>query len=206
MINRRDTLTTLVVAGLTAKLAIPSFAHHTGAPSGGDDFVLGDANAPVTMIEYSSLTCPHCASFHANTLPDIMKNYIVTGKVRLVYRHFPIDQPALYAAALAECAGHDRFFDFLEVLFGSQNTWSRNANPLAALTNIGRLGGLKADAIAACFGDKEMLDRILASRIEGAKEYDINSTPTFIVNGEKLVGAQPYEMFVDVFERLLSNG
>lgn len=206
MINRRDTLATLVVAGLAAKLANSSFAHHVSAPSGGDDLVLGDANAPVTMIEFSSLTCPHCASFHANTLPDIMKNYIVTGKVRLVYRHFPFDQPALYAAALAECAGHDRFFDFLEVLFGSQNTWSRNANPLAALTNIGRLGGLKADAIAACFGDKEMLDRILSSRIEGAKEYDINSTPTFIVNGEKLVGAQPYEMFVDVFERLLSNG
>ena len=206
MINRREILTTLVVAGLAAKLAKTSFAHHDSAPSGGDDFVLGDPGAPVTMIEFSSLTCPHCASFHANTLPEIKKNYIVTGKVRLVYRHFPFDQPALLAAALAECAGHDRFFNFVDVLFASQSTWARAANTPAALNKIGRLGGLKTDAIAACFADKEMLDRILSDRIEGAKKYDINSTPTFIVNGEKLVGAQPYEMFVDVFERLLSNG
>ena len=206
MINRRDTLAALVVAALAAKLAKPAGAHHSGAAPGDDDMVLGVPSAPITVIEYSSLTCPHCASFHANTLPDIKKHYIDAGKVRLVYRHFPFDQPALMAAALAECAGRDRFFNFLEVLFGSQNTWARAADPLAALTSIGRLGGLKADAIAACFNDKAMLDRILASRVEGAKEFDINSTPTFIVNGEKLVGAQPYEQFVAVFERLLSNG
>jgi len=206
VINRRDTLATLVVAGLAAKLAKPSFAHHISAPSDSDDLVLGDADAPITMIEYSSLTCSHCASFHANTLPEIKKNYIDTGKVRLVFRHFPFDQPALLAAALAECAGHDRFFNFVDVLFASQNTWARSANVLAALNSIGRLGGLKTDAIVACFADKEMLDRILSDRIEGTKQYDINSTPTFIVNGEKLVGNQPYDMFVDVFERLLPNG
>lgn len=206
MINRRDTLATLVVAGLAAKLAKPSFAHHVSAPSDSDDLVLGDADAPITMIEYSSLTCSHCASFHANTLPEIKKNYIDTGKVRLVFRHFPFDQPALLAAALAECAGHDRFFNFVDVLFASQNTWARSANVLAALNSIGRLGGLKTDAIVACFADQEMLDRILSDRIEGTKQYDINSTPTFIVNGEKLVGNQPYDMFVDVFERLLPNG
>ncbi len=206
MIHRRDALAVLAMAALGPTLAKPLSAHHSGAASGDDDMVLGVPSAPITVIEYSSLTCPHCASFHADTFPDIKKHYIDAGKVRLVFRHFPFDQPALMAAALAECAGRDRFFNFLDVLFGSQNTWARAANPLAALTSIGRLGGLKADAIAACFEDKEMLDRILSSRVEGAKEYDINSTPTFIVNGEKLVGAQPYEAFVDVFERLLSNG
>lgn len=203
MINRRTTLAALAAAVLSAKLAKPLSAHHAGKTAGDDDMVLGVASAPITVIEYSSLTCPHCASFHANTLPDIRKNYIDTGKVRLVYRHFPFDQAALMAAALAECAGRDRFFKFLDVLFGSQSTWARVADPLAALTSIGRLGGLKADAIAACFNDKAMLDRILDSRVVGAKEFDVNSTPTFIINGEKLVGAEPYERFVEVFERLL---
>ncbi len=203
MINRRDTLAALAVAALAAKLAKPLSAYHSGLTPGDDDMVLGVPSAPITVIEYSSLTCPHCASFHANTLPQIEQNYIDAGKVRLVYRHFPFDQPALMAAALADCAGRDYFFNFLDVLFGSQNSWARAADPIAALTSIGRLGGLKAEAIAACFNDKAMLDRILSSRIEGAKEFDIDSTPTFIVNGEKLVGNQPYERFVEVFERLL---
>lgn len=203
MIHRRDALAALAVAALGPTLANPASAYHGGVASGDDDMALGVPDAPITVIEYSSLTCPHCARFHANTLPRIRKNYIDAGKVRLVYRHFPFDQPALMAAALAECAGRDRFFNFLDALFGSQDTWARAADSKAALTSIGRLGGLKAEAIAACFDDKAMLDRILASRVEGAKEFDINSTPTFIVNGEKLVGNQPYERFVEVFERLL---
>lgn len=203
MINRRDTLAALAVAAFATKLAKPLSAYHGGLTPGDDDMVLGVPSAPITVIEYSSLTCPHCANFHANTLPQIKQNYVDAGKVRLVYRHFPFDQPALMAAALAECAGRDRFFNFLDVLFGAQNSWARSADPIAALTSIGRLGGLKAEAIAACFNDNALLDRILSSRIEGAKEFDIDSTPSFIVNGEKLVGAQPYERFVEVFERLL---
>ena len=207
MINRRDTLAALAVAALAAKLAKPLSAHHDGAATGNDERVLGDPGAPITVIEYSSLTCSHCANFHIQTLPEIKKNYIDTGKVRLVYRHFPFDQPALMAAALAACTGDARlFFNFLNALFDAQDSWARSADPLATLTNIGRLGGLKPDAIAACFNDSVLLDRILASRVEGTAEFDIDSTPTFIIHGEKLVGAQPYERFVDVFERLLSGG
>lgn len=206
MIYRRDALAVLVVAAFSAKLAIPATAHHSGkAPSDGDR-VLGQPDAPITVIEYSSLTCPHCASFHLNTLPKIKKNYIESGKVRLVYRHFPFDQPALYAAAMAECAGDDKFFSFVDVLFASQQTWARVENPIAALSSIGRLGGLNSDALTACFNDRALLDRILAARVDGAKEFDINSTPTFIINGEKLVGALPFEQFEEVFERLLSGG
>ena len=205
MIYRRDALAVLVVAAFSAKLAKPLSAHHGGVALGDDDMVLGVASAPITVIEYSSLTCPHCANFHINTLPDIKANYIDTGKVRLAYRHFPFDQPALFAAAMAECAGADRFFNFIDVLFGSQNSWARAADPIAALTGIGRLGGLKPDAIAACFNDRALLDRILSSRVEGAKLFGIDSTPTFIVNGEKLVGALPYAQFEEVFERLLSG-
>ena len=206
MIYRREVLVALAVAGVAARLAKPLSAHHSGVTLGDDDMVLGAPSAPITMIEYSSFTCPHCASFHIETLPDIKKNFIAPGKVRLVYRHFPFDQPALMAAALAECNGDDRlFFNFLNALFDSQDSWARAADPIAALTNIGRLGGLKPDAIAACFNDRALLDRILSSRVEGAKLFGIDSTPTFIVNGEKLVGALPYAQFEEVFERLLSG-
>lgn len=203
VIDRRDALAALALVALIPKLATPVSAHHAGKKAGDDDMVLGDAGAPITMIEYSSLTCPHCASFHEKTLPDIKKNYIDTGKLRLVYRHFPFDQPAVMAATLAECAGPEGFFKFLDVLFGSQSSWARSADLLEVLTSIGRLGGLKAEAIAACFNDEALVNRILASRVDGAKEFDINSTPTFIINGEKLVGAQPYVRFVEVFETLL---
>ncbi len=206
MINRRDALAALAVAALAASQARPAFAHHSANAAGADQMVLGQANAPITVIEYSSFTCPHCASFHANTFPDIRKHYIDTGKVRFVFRHFPFDKPAAMAAALAECSGPDNFFTFVDVLFGSQSAWARVSDPLAALTRIGRLGGLKAEAIAACFTDEALINRILASRVDGAREFNINSTPTFIINGEKLVGAQPFARFVEVFERLLSNG
>ena len=209
VIYRREALAVLAVAGIAAQLAKPLSAHHSGtdAVAGGDgDMVLGASDAPITMIDYSSLTCSHCASFHINTLPDIKKNYIDAGKVRLIYRHFPFDKPALLAAALAECAGPDRFFKFLDVLFGTQSSWSRVADPIAALTSIGRVGGLQPDAIAACFNDQALLDRILASRVDGAMEFGVNSTPTFIINGEKLAGALPYVQFEEVFERLLSGG
>jgi protein-disulfide isomerase len=196
----------LAVAGIATKLATPAAAYHDGLTIDDDEMVLGQSDAPITVIEYSSLTCPHCANFHLNTLPDIRANYVESGKVRLVYRHFPFDQPALMAAALAECAGPDRFFSFIDALYDSQLSWARAADPIAALTSIGRLGGLGPDAIAACFNDRALLDRILAHRVEGAKEFGVESTPTFIVNGEKLVGALPYAQFEDVFERLLSKG
>jgi len=103
---------------------------------------LGKADAPVTMIEYSSLGCPHCAAFHLETLPQIKKDYIDTGKVRLVFRDFPLGTPALAASMIARCAGPKKFFGFIEIMFRSQPQWSRSQNPMPALTKVARLGGL----------------------------------------------------------------
>ena len=210
MINRRDTLATLGLAafGVTAfGLATTARAHHTetAEPAGemGGEMVLGAADAPITMIEYASLTCPHCAAFHVEILPAIKANYIDSGKARLVYRDFPLDKSALLASVLAHCAGPERFFQFLDVLFRSQQSWAMADDPVTALVRIGRLGGLKGDEIDACFNDKALTDRILASRVEGARDFEIASTPTFIINGEKVVGALPYEQFEAIFERLL---
>ncbi|MFQ5958248.1 MAG: DsbA family protein [Alphaproteobacteria bacterium] len=206
MITRRDALAALAALGaVTVGRVAPAFAHHGGESVGADDMVLGEAGAPVTILEYSSLTCPHCANFHNDTLPRIKERYIDSGKARLVYRDFPFDRVGVLAAAVAHCAGRDKYFGFLEVLFRTQKSWARAEDPVEALARVSRLGGLKRDAIDVCIADQELLDRILASRLNGAKEFGINSTPTFIINGEKLVGAQPFERFEEILEGLLSQ-
>ncbi len=201
MITRRRALAVLGFAA--SGLAAPGLAHHGGESPVVGDMVLGDPEAPIKIVEYASLTCPHCASFHADVLPQIKANYIDTGKARLVYRDFPLDRSALLAAAMARCAGRDRFFGFIDVLYRTQSSWSRADNPTEALARIGRLGGLKREEIDACLADEALLDRILSARIQGRREFDIRSTPTFIVNGEKIVGAESYERFKEVLDRML---
>jgi protein-disulfide isomerase len=202
-INRRDALAALGL--VTIGLATTARAHHGSGAEVADQLVMGAADAPVTMIEFSSLTCPHCATFHTDSLPAIKANYIDTGKVKLVYRDFPLNKAALLGSALAHCAGPDRFFGFLEALFKTQSSWAHSDDPVSALTRIGRLGGLKTADIEGCLNDKELFDSILSSRIEGAKEFDIASTPTFIINGEKHAGALSFEQFAAIFERLLKG-
>lgn len=165
---------------------------------------LGAADAPVTMIEYSSLTCPHCASFHTDVLPDLKERYIATGKVRLVYRDFPLDQRALAAATLAHCAGSDRYFGFLDVLFQSQARWAR-ADDLGPLIQLGRLAGMSEDQMNACLADQELQDRILKARLDGQDQFDISSTPTFVIDGESYAGSRSVDEFAKIIEPLLGG-
>lgn len=168
-----------------------------------DDKVLGDRDAPVTMIEYSSLTCPHCAHFHTDVLPRIKKEYIDTGKVKLVLRDFPLNQPALIAAQIAHCVPEDRYFGFVSVLFETQAAWAISEDPAAALSKTARLAGLSQAQIDACLADEALSERILQSRLDGSNAFEISSTPTFIINGEKVLGAQDFEVFRTVIERHL---
>ena len=154
------------------------------------DRVLGREDAPLTIIEYSSLTCPHCASFHREGLQHLKRAYIDTGKVRLVYRDFPLDEIALQAAVLAECLPGDRYFGFLEILFAAQADYRRDApDPTGALTRLGRLAGLSETKALECMGSEEGTNAVLTERLAGDKEFGIESTPTFIINGRKHPGA-----------------
>ncbi len=165
-----------------------------------DDRFLGPAEAPVTIIEYSSLTCPHCASFHKDTLPQIKKLWIDAGRARLVFRHYPLDGLALRAAAVANCMQDQRHFGFLDVLFRSQQNWSRSQDPAAALSQLAKLAGMDQSTFDSCFSDEEEMDRILARARAGAEAFDVQSTPTLIVNGKKVVGAMTYEDFEKVLQ------
>ena len=168
--------------------------------------VLGDPNAPITILEYSSLTCPHCATFHANTLPQLKKDYIDTGKVKLVFRDFPFDRAALQASMLARCSNPERYFGFLDVLFKSQNKWAGASDPAQALAQTGKLAGVGDQQFKECLANEALANKLIERRLEAEQKYQVQSTPTFVImrgdTVEKIVGAQPIAEFARVIDKL----
>jgi len=166
-----------------------------------DDHILGQAAAPVTILEFASLTCPHCAAFHKDTLPEVKKEWIETGRARLVFRHFPLDKVALRAAAVADCIPGDGFFGFLGVLFANQAKWAHAEDPFQVIGQYAALAGLDKATYEACLNDDAKIDSILARQADGSKKYNIASTPSFVVNGTPVVGNQSYQEFSKVLEQ-----
>lgn len=168
---------------------------------------LGRADAPIVIDEYLSLTCSHCADFTTDTLPKIEKNYVETGKVRVVYHDFPLDGISLKAAALARCLPADNYFPFIKLLYANQKTWAVSNNPMEAITQYAVLAGLGREQAAACVGDAKLLDAIIAERTEATSKYSITATPTFIINkGQAVInGAQGYNIYADTFEGMLKK-
>lgn len=167
-----------------------------------EDHPLGRDDAPVTVIEYSSLTCPHCAEFQDNTFDAFKARYIDTGKVKFIQRDFPLDRLALSAAVIAHCAG-DRYPLFVDVMFKNQRRWVLAEDPQAALKQLAIAGGLGADQIDACLADKAMGDAVLQSRLTAQSQYKVDSTPTFIINGKGYPGARSIDEFAKIIDPLL---
>lgn len=163
-----------------------------------DDHVIGSADAPVTMIEYASLTCPHCAAFHTDTLPQIKANYIDKGLVRLVFRHFPLNQPALAGAQLAECLPDAQFFAAIDLMFSAQAQWAGSGDPMVALAQLAATLGVDQAGFEACVNDKPRMEDIIARAKAASETFKIESTPSFIINGTLVSGALPYEEFEKV--------
>ena len=199
---RQIWLALAAVASLTAGLA--SAAGAIEVPLSPDDRILGKADAPITIVEYASLTCPHCAAFARDTLPKIKAEWIDPGKAKLVFRDFPLDGSAVKASVLARCAPPDKFYGFIDVLFSSQESWARNPDPTPGLARIAKLGGMSEEQLNACMADNALQDRVLASRLTAEKEYKVESTPTFFINGTKLTGALPYEQFDEALKKAAS--
>ncbi len=170
-----------------------------------DDRILGAADAPITIIEYSSLTCPHCAALHRDTLPKIKETWIAEGKARLVYRHFPIGAMALRAAAVADCIEGERFFGFLELLYKSQQRWVESKPPLKVLGQMARLAGMSQERFESCANDEAQMDRILERRQDATPTYDVRSTPTLIVNGRKVEEALVFENLDKIFKEIVAE-
>jgi len=166
--------------------------------------VLGYPNAPLTMIEYSSMTCPHCASFHRDAYKPIVETYVDTGKLKFEMRDFPLDQYALRAAAMARATDGKRYFALVDLIFKQQSTWTRASNPIDALKQIGRLAGVSAEVAETYMTHNELLDSILNGRIAAQRTYDVNSTPTFVVGDEIVRGAETFETFQKVIDGQLA--
>ncbi|MBN8530540.1 MAG: DsbA family protein [Alphaproteobacteria bacterium] len=168
-----------------------------------DDFPIGKEDAPVTVIEYASLTCPHCAHFYKDTLPELEKKYIETGKVRFIYREYPLNEPALKAAMVARCAGKDKYHTFTKVLFSTQDKWAFNNNFREPLEKIALLGGMTKEAFAACIADKAVEKQILEIMKSGA-DAGIQSTPSFIINGTVQPGARDLASMSAIIDPLIA--
>ncbi len=216
----------LIALGVVAVLAIVGLAiTEYAGPSGGDDnspaatspvktvmpvigadeFIIGKPDAPITIVEYASLTCPHCARFHTKTLPQLKAKYIDSGKVRLVYRDFPLDKYALQGSMMARCAGRERYLGFIDAMYMTQDGWARSGNPTLALARIGLNGGMSQKAFEACMQNKEIETKILAQRVAGQEKFSINSTPTLIINGQVHAGALTIEEIDSIIAPLLKQ-
>lgn len=167
------------------------------------DRSLGQETAPVTIIEYSSLTCPHCAQFHEDILPQIKSAYIDSGKARLIYRDYPLDPRAMAAAMVARCVDPGRYYGFLTLLFKDMQTWARSEDPVRDLKVRAQLAGLPPPEVDACLANQELAKGI-EERAQGARrEFGIDSTPSFVINGRLLRGAQGFADFRAAIEAAL---
>ena len=166
--------------------------------------VLGSADAPVTIYEFSSLGCSHCADFHLNMLPELKKDYIDSGKVKLVFADFPIDAKSMKGAMLARCMPADRYFDFLSLLFKKQLTWGLSFKTEKLLTSYAELEGLSAEKAKACMEDDDAAKEIMSVRQDAMEKLQIQGTPSFLIRSdlgeEVLPGVPDYEKLKEVME------
>src|SRR5438445_514576 len=217
IITRRAFTAALSLAGLAVLAgfsplrliadAMAQSASDVAKPVSLPDMALGPANASVTITEYASMTCPHCAHFNETVFPKIKSEYIDTGKMRYVFREFPLDIKAAAGSMLARCIAKDdspKFFAVIDLLFKQQNDWVVK-NTTETLTRIGKQAGLTQAQVEDCLKDQALLDKIAADQKFAADVLKVQSTPTFFINGEMLKGEQSFEEFSKRINSMLKS-
>ena len=179
----------------TGQAAIDIAALH--APPAEGEMAMGPETAKVTVVEYASASCPHCANFYKTTFPELKKEYIDTGKIRFIFREFPHNQPALAAFMLARCAPKDKFFPMVDMFFEQQDKWLKS--PRDELFKIAQLAGFTQESFDACLKNEAVAKGIIAVRDKAEKDFGVDSIPTFFINGELLKG----ETSIDVFRKTI---
>jgi protein-disulfide isomerase len=217
MITRRAFTAALSLTGLAALAglsplrliadAMAQSASDVAKPVSLPDMALGPANATVTVTEYASMTCPHCAAFAETVFPKIKSEYIDSGKVRYVFREFPLDIKAAAGSMLARCIAKEdsgKYFAVIDMLFKQQNDWVMK-NTTETLTRIGKQAGLSQQAVETCLKDQTLLDKIAADQKFASEVLKVNSTPTFFINGEMIKGETSFEEFDKKIKSLLKS-
>jgi len=187
--------------------AVAQNATDVAKPVSLPDMALGRADAAVTITEYASMTCPHCAAFNADVFPKIKSEYIDTGKIRYVFREFPLDIKAAAGSVLSRCIAKDdanKYFAVTDLLFKTQADWVMK-NTTESLIRIGKQAGLTQDQIETCLRDQSLLDKLAADQKYAAEVLKVDSTPTFFINGEKIKGETSIEEFEKRINPLLKS-
>jgi protein-disulfide isomerase len=217
IITRRAFTAALSLTGLAAlvgfsplrliEAAMAQSATDVAKPVSLPDMALGPANASVTITEFASMTCPHCAAFNETVFPKIKSEYIDTGKIRYVFREFPLDIKAAAGSMLARCIAKDdagKYFAVVDMLFKQQNDWVMK-NTTETLTRIGKQAGLSQQQVEDCLKDQALLDKIAADQKYASEVLKVDSTPTFFLNGEKIKGETSFEEFDKRIKALLKS-
>jgi protein-disulfide isomerase len=217
IITRRAFTAALSLTGLAALVgfsplrliteALAQGAADVAKPVSLPDMALGPANASVTIAEYASMTCPHCAAFNEAVFPKIKSEYIDSGKIRYVFREFPLDIKAAAGSMLARCIAKDdapKYFAVIDMLFKQQNDWVMK-NTTETLTRIGKQAGLSQQQVEDCLKDQALLDKIAADQKYASEVLKVNSTPTFFINGEMIKGETSFEEFDKKIKSLLKS-
>ncbi|MGF1502685.1 MAG: DsbA family protein [Paracoccaceae bacterium] len=215
LLDRRTLLA--LAAVLPTAFALPAAGQETEAAPETEtedrkvvgDVILGDPNAPVTVIEYASFTCPHCASFHVRTLPEVKANYIDTGQVQFILREVYFDPFGLWASMIARCGGEEAFYPIADQLLEKQREWTAKVEDPEAvaedLRKIGRLNGLSSAESKACLEDRPFAEALIADYQENSAADNIRSTPSFVINGELHTGDMRYDEFSALLDRYLEG-
>jgi protein-disulfide isomerase len=164
-----------------------------------DEFIIGDKKARITIIEYSSLACPHCATYHMRVFPEIKKNYIDKGKVKYIFRDFPTNHPATLASLLVHCSG-DRKLNFMDALFESQKVWAFNMEYKEKLHNIAKLGGISDEVYNTCINDNDKINIMLGTAYDAVKALNIDATPVFFINGQRFENSLSFKKFAEAID------
>lgn len=195
----------------TNVVSVPGMAHAAGTDetvqSEITEMVMGSEDAPVTVVEYASFTCPHCATFHNGAFEQIKKNYIDTGKVRFIYREVYFDRFGLWASMVARCGGEMRFFGVSDLLFDQQRDWLGTGDPVQiadALRTIGRSAGMTGEQVNSCLEDTTQAEALYKWYEANAQRDNIRSSPSFVINGENYSN-MAYEQFSTVLDEKLAN-
>jgi protein-disulfide isomerase len=217
IITRRAFTAALSLTGLAALVgfsplrliteAMAQSASDVAKPVSLPDIALGPADASVTITEYASMTCPHCAAFNEAVFPKIKSEYIDSGKIRYVFREFPLDAKAAGGSMLARCIAKDdpgRFFAVIDMLFKQQNDWVMK-NTTETLIRIGKQAGLSQQAVEDCLKDQALLNKIVADQKYASEVLKVDSTPTFFINGERIRGEASFEEFDKRIKPLLKS-
>ena len=202
--SKVSVLTIIIIFFLTSTI---KSADHSVLNIKDNDFFIGEPDAPITIIEYASMSCSHCADFHNNTLEDLKNEYIDTGKVRFVFRNFPFNYPALAGSIILECVPADVKYEYMNALYKLQKTWvfRDHGKTKTELYKIMQSGGMLKDEFDTCLGDINLENDILEGVMNAQKEFNIRSTPSFIVNGVLYSGNKNIKEFRQIIDKILSD-